>query len=142
MLHTTDVCEEIQNGISFPSIEYAFLVIADVNRDHGVVLRLAVFVEPYRLDLRELLFVRLPEMHKVVLHLHLPLHHIEVSFLVSLRLKLEEDGVVKELLHGVRIAQGIEVGIHKGELELLRTEERLYLARILAGYLANYRIAF
>jgi hypothetical protein len=64
-------------------------------------------------------------MHKVVLHLHLPLHNIEVGFLVSLRLKLEEDGVVEELFHGVRIAQGIEVGVHKGELELLRIEESL-----------------
>ena len=73
--------------------------------------------------MRELLFLRLPEMHKVVLHLHLPLHDIEVGFLVSLRLKLEEDGVIEELLHGVRIAQGIEVGVHKGELELLRIEE-------------------
>ena len=125
MLHTTDVCKEIQYGISFPSIKYAFLVIADVNGDHGVVLRLAVFVEPYGLDLRELLFLRLPEMQKVVLHLHLPLHDIEVGFLVSLRLKLEEDGIIEELLHGVRIAQGIEVGVHEGELELLRIEERL-----------------
>lgn len=38
---------------------------------------------------------------------------------------LEEDGVFEELLHGVRIAQGIEIGVHEDELELFWIEERL-----------------
>ena len=46
------------------------------------------------------------------------------------------------MLHGVLITQRIEVGIHKGELELLPVEVGIYLARILARDLANYRITF
>lgn len=132
MLDTTNVSQKFHERVDLAIVVKVASVIADVHRDNGPVAVNLILVQTYIIYLREPVINLLPQLEEIILKFYLAVHHINIGFLLSVGLDVEENRVVEKLADWLVVVLEIEVSVNKCKAKHLGTQKGVNLALTLA----------